>query len=550
MKKMKFISIFTFTIAFVTMSFTTLAACSEKKDSSMNFSGGNATNTNVALVASVTELQSKLSCNVIPDTICIKNGTYDTFVVTIAQSGKSRNPLVIMAEEPGKVIFKGATEFKLLGNYIELNGFYFSEAVAGGLRQPIVNITGDHNRVTQCAFHACHHRVAVSSVYQSATDKMPQYTHIDHCYFADNLGFGLYLDLGKTPPSTDEKYTMYYRVNNCYFSTPFKMGANTGSSMRIGLGDQSAYGRCLVDNNLFERQNGEDELIEGKSTENLYINNTFLNCESNMSFRQGHRTVFLHNQLIGTDAKRPTGGLSMWMDDAIIAGNYFSFPHGSYVSLRTNMTQRDDRKPAAVVHFNCGYKNFVRTNGKFATHLAAQNNTFVNNTFDRCKDYLFNAIYIQYQMVNWGTESTVPYNNLIKDNDVISGEFENTNYIYKDQNFETKNNKIENLRFVNASSSPLNIPVDKINYPLLSSMQAWLGQLPGDNKNYDLNALANSKAGTYSLYKNAVKVNLSTKPLSFKDVGPDWLTENPSTFAQNGEYTPELIATIREKVGL
>ncbi len=500
-------------------------------------------------VGSDTELTAALASTVVYDTIFINNGTYTSFNAQIAKSGTAQNPLVIAAQTPGSVIFTEDVSFLLSGEYITLSDFYFNDSSFDN-DDPIIEITGDNNRVTQSAFFNCNGRVSIQSIYQSSGDRMPQYTHIDHCYFADNLAKYVYLDLGRTPTSPDLKYAMYYRVNNCYFSTPFKMNENTGSAMRIGLGEAGYYGRCVVDRNLFEHQSGESELIENKSSENLYIYNTFKNCESDMSFRQGHRTAFIHNHLFGDDSDRPSGALSMWMDDAVIAGNYFSYPYGSYVPLNANMNQQSDRAPAAVVRFNCGYTNTITSSGDYASHLAAQNNTFANNLFYHCADYLFNMIYVKYNMDTWGSEATVPFDNLIVDNDVISGTLDNSDYIYKNSDFETKNNVISNLRFVDASTSPLNASPSIITHDLLTEIEAWLPSVPGSDKDYSLNILANLRPATYSLSGDQVTISLRNEPLSFNDVGPDWLTENPSQFAQDGVYTTELIATIKELLGL
>lgn len=516
------------------------------------------------LVSDIPSLNHALETRQQCDTILVKNGTYDNFSLEIKASGSKEQPLVIMARTAGDVVFTGNTALVLHGNHIVLSGFYFqaglpSNGMDGGA--PVIDIKGDNNRVTNCAFHRCHNRASIASLYQEEGDRMPKFTRIDHCYFADNFGWRLYLDLGKRVPGDDLKYAMYYRVDHNYFSTPYKFGANTGSAMRIGLGPLG-YGRCLIDNNLFERQNGEVELIENKSHENVYLNNTFRNCEAQMSFRQGHRTIFLHNILIGTDPDRRCGGLGMWMDKHLVAGNYFSFPFGSYVPFDSKMKPREDRLPPAVVRFQSGCRNFIE-NGEPVGHFVAQKITFCNNLFFNNPDFLIDFSH-NYEGMFERYEEAHDYE--------VSGSFGhrflNNQFFHADE-IDTgistdkgglasststfKNNQMagylsEKPGFevapVDFSISPVNVEFDD-----LDDFNDWITTLPGLDYTIDLSGLTNSSvAELVRTSESAVTVIFQKQPLSFEDVGPDWLEANPSEFAQNGIMTNELKREILDNI--
>jgi poly(beta-D-mannuronate) lyase len=506
------------------------------------------------IVSSSEELETILEKSSDYDTIAIKNGVYNNFKIEIPQSGSKKKPLILKAQNPGEVIFNRGTAFILKGSHIVLSGFYFkadlsSNGMDGG--QPVIDIKGDYNRITQCAFWKCHNRASIASLYQQEEDRMPKYTRIDHCYFADNFGWRLYLDLGQRVPGDDLKYAMHYRIDHNYFSTPFKFGANTGSAMRIGLGPLG-YGRCLIDNNLFERQNGEVELIENKSHENVYIHNTFKNCESQMSFRQGHRTIFLHNALLGTDPDKKCGGLGMWMDNHLVAGNYFSFPHGSYVPLNANMKIREERLPAAVIGFKSGCKNFME-NGEPVGHFASQDVIFANNLLFNNKDLLIDFsqgldIMKKRYEEKLGINVSGSFNHQIINNFFVSLD-DNKVFIFEDkanQAIQTSyiaNNKCEGYKKLDKGANTTN---ESIPFADVSTFNQWLALIPGLDSQIDLVSLANSSVAEISAEPNQeMKVLFKKKPLNFEDVGPDWLKENPSDFARNGKMTNSLKKQIK-----
>lgn len=507
------------------------------------------------------ELKVALEKELFTDTFFIKAGTYSRFNISINRSGSAEKPLVICAENQGDVVFSDSTFIVISGSYVELSGFYFkdglpSNGMDGG--KPVIDIKGDYNRITNCAFLGCHNRAGIASLYQEEEDRMPQYTRIDHCYFADNLGWRLYLDLGKRVPGDDLRYAMYYRIDHNYFSTPFKLGANTGSAMRIGLGPLG-YGRCLIDNNLFERQNGEVELIENKSHENVYLNNTFRNCEAQMSFRQGHRTIFLHNHFIGDDPNKKCGGLSMWMDKHLVAGNYFSFPHGSYIPLNANQKPREDRFPGAVVRFMSGCKNFIEKEHPVG-HLAGQKITFANNVIFNSPDYQIDFAHNHKGMIERyekamdievsGSFDNSIYNNIfLKEGKAEKEPF----YDVAGKGFSTGEWKANHISgFLDSRSKPGTIQITKnsdetvkIGIPDLDEFYSWLKDIPGQENKIDLLNLANSSVAVPGENDSII---MKREPLTFKDVGPDWLIKNPSAFAQNGVYSDTLKKIIKENI--
>jgi poly(beta-D-mannuronate) lyase len=76
-----------------------------------------------------------------------------------------------------------------------------------------------------------------------------------------------------------------------------------------------------VEHNLFERCDGEIEIISNKSCENIYRFNTFLECAGMFTLRHGNRCRVEGNFFLGRH-RRGSGGIRVIGEDHIILNNY------------------------------------------------------------------------------------------------------------------------------------------------------------------------------------------------------------------------------------
>src|SRR6185369_4169463 len=87
--------------------------------------------------------------------------------------------------------------------------------------------------------------------------------------------------------------------HNYFFNHQFK-GANGGESIRFGLsGKQHADAQGLIEDNLFEKADGDSEAISVKSSNNIVRNNTLINSRGTISLRHGWGTTVEGNFVIG-----------------------------------------------------------------------------------------------------------------------------------------------------------------------------------------------------------------------------------------------------------
>ena len=80
--------------------------------------------------------------------------------------------------------------------------------------------------------------------------------------------------------------------------------------------------RTVVEDNLFEHCNGEIEIVSNKSCENVYRNNTFLECAGALTLRHGNRCEVYGNVFIGNSQKN-TGGVRIIGEDHRVFSNRF-----------------------------------------------------------------------------------------------------------------------------------------------------------------------------------------------------------------------------------
>lgn len=317
-----------------------------------------------------TESLEKAALNVKPGTtIVMADGNYANVKLSVTGGGTAESPVEIKAENPGKVLFTGDVKVELRGNYITLSGIYFKD---GSRNQKewkshgpgLVAIYGSHCRVTDCLFYKFDD--ANSAYITTSLDKdgtVPQYCRIDHCAFIEKATLDQVINLNNTPKKMDEGepgVPMYHRIDHCYFSNPPKKG-NAGGGIRVGYWRKD-FGRCLIDNNVFERQDSEAEIVTSKSRENVYFNNLFVNCRGTLNFRHGDDQVALCNSFVSTDGMYGYGGMYIWGSGHLVANNYFN--------LQSTLKDRGN----AAMYFNVG--------PKASEHALAYDIQVIKNVFE------------------------------------------------------------------------------------------------------------------------------------------------------------------------
>ncbi len=140
---------------------------------------------------------------------------------------------------------------------------------------------------------------------------------VDHCTFQGKSGKGptFVVWLGGENGGR-------HQIDHNYFGPRERLGKNGGETIRLGDSKTSMLtGECVVEQNLFEKCNGETECISNKSCGNIYRENTFLEVSGALTLRHGNGCIVERNVFLGNGA-RGTGGIRIIGEDHIIRGNY------------------------------------------------------------------------------------------------------------------------------------------------------------------------------------------------------------------------------------
>ena len=141
---------------------------------------------------------------------------------------------------------------------------------------------------------------------------------MDHCSFTGKLNLGVTLIVMLNYPGCDENY---HSIDHNYFGPRPVYGSNGAETIRIGTSQQCMQNsRTQLCDNLFDRCNGEVEVVSVKSSGNTIARNTFYECQGVLALRHGDRNVAEGNLFIGHGI-RNTGGIRIVGEDQVVRAN-------------------------------------------------------------------------------------------------------------------------------------------------------------------------------------------------------------------------------------
>ena len=256
-------------------------------------------------VSSATEI-SKISPGLKPgDTVVLKDGNWQDQTILFDARGTSQNPVTLRAETPGKVVLTGKSSVKIAGEYVVVSGLNITN---GHTATDGILITGQHCRLTESS--------VTDSTYKFFVHLDGSENRVDHCYLAGKTSESptFQVEVGSKPN--------HHLVQHNHFGPRPPLGRNGGETMRVGYSWQSmSNSSTTVEYNLFDRCDGELEIISSKSCDNVYKHNTFLDCAGTLTLRHGNRCRVEGNFFIAHH-KRGAGGIRIIGEDHVIVNNY------------------------------------------------------------------------------------------------------------------------------------------------------------------------------------------------------------------------------------
>jgi len=239
------------------------------------------------------------------DVLVMTDGTWKDQAINFQSKGTTEKPITLRAKTPGKVVLTGKSSVTIDGEHLVVSGLQLEHGEATG---DGVKLAGRNSRLTECAI--------VGGNYKFFVHMFGTSNRMDHCYLADKTNDNPTLQIEV------EGGPNYHRLDHNHFGHRPPLRRNGGETIRVGYSHQSMTNSgTLVEHNLFERCDGELEIISNKSCENTYRANTFLDCAGMFTLRHGNRCVVEGNFFIGHH-KRGSGGIRIIGEDHLVINNY------------------------------------------------------------------------------------------------------------------------------------------------------------------------------------------------------------------------------------
>ncbi len=260
--------------------------------------------------------------------ISLANGSYNVTSAIAVQGrhGTADAPITVQAESRGGVTLTGSKGFTFANSSdVTLNGFKFRQSSTLDIPPGNVRI-----RITRNDFQ-------MADV-DGLTYLMVRgdYTKVDRNHFHHKSTLGIFLGV-EGPGSAGMAKGVYIFRN--YFSDHTFGGSNGGEPIRLGLSGRSlSDAGALVEQNLFERANGDPEAISVKSTGNTIRDNTVRNSLGGIVLRHGNRS-----RVEGNFVLAGSNGIRIYGNDHLIVNNYLESIAGSGIVLGSGSVR--DHKP-------------------------------------------------------------------------------------------------------------------------------------------------------------------------------------------------------------
>jgi len=255
------------------------------------------------------------------ETIVLENGIWNDFEIIFKAEGTANAPITLTAETKGEVILSGQSNLRLAGKHLVVSGLVFkngftpsSEVVSFRLNKEELAF---HSRVTEVVIDNYSNPDRFESDYWVGL--YGQNNRFDHNHLVGKTNKGVTLAVRLTSENSQQNY---HRIDHNYFGPRPIFGSNGGETLRIGTSHHSLTDSfTVVENNYFDRCNGEVEIISVKSGKNYIRNNTFFESRGTLTLRHGNGNVIENNVFFGNGVDH-TGGIRVINRDQTVRNNY------------------------------------------------------------------------------------------------------------------------------------------------------------------------------------------------------------------------------------
>lgn len=253
------------------------------------------------------------------DVLVLPGGEWRDALVVFEGRGLADAPITLKGAPQGKTIFSGKTTLRIAGEHLVVDGIHFRDPDPG--RETIEFRNGSKRVARNCRLTNCAVTQTAPAPPSVANNRWVNLygadNRVDHCSIQGKTSGGatLVVWLGSGNEGG-------HRIDHNYFGPREKLGRNGGETIRVGDSRHSMQSaRCMIEQNFFERCDGEAECISNKSCDNIYRGNLFRAVSGALTLRHGNRCIVEANIFLGEDGKG-TGGIRVIGEGHVIRGNY------------------------------------------------------------------------------------------------------------------------------------------------------------------------------------------------------------------------------------
>ena len=257
------------------------------------------------------------------DVITLANGEWRDFEIVFTGNGTPGKPITLTAQTKGKAIITGRSNLRLAGEHLVVSGLVFKDG------HTPTNEVISFRRTKQ---HLAHHSRVTEVVVDRFNNPERFETdfwvmlhgtnnRFDHSYLAGKSNSGVTMAVRLDAP---ESRPNGHRIDHNYFGPRPVLGANGGETLRIGTSKYSlSQSGTVVENNYFERCNGEVEIVSSKSGGNVFRGNVFVESRGTLTLRHGNDNLVEGNVFLGNGVAH-TGGIRVINKGQTVRGNYLA----------------------------------------------------------------------------------------------------------------------------------------------------------------------------------------------------------------------------------
>lgn len=255
------------------------------------------------------------------DTVILANGEWRDFEIDFYGEGAPEAPIQLRAEEKGQVIITGKSFLRLAGSHLLVSGLVFTDGYT-----PLSSVIAFRRSPSELAYHSRVTETVIdgfNNPERTETDfwvtLYGRFNRFDHNHLAGKANRGVTLAVRL---DSEESRENFHRIDHNYFGPRETLGSNGGETLRIGTSHYSLFdSNTLVENNYFDRCDGELEIISNKSGHNTFRANVFFESRGTLTMRHGNDNLVEDNVFLGNGVDH-TGGIRVINARQVIRNNY------------------------------------------------------------------------------------------------------------------------------------------------------------------------------------------------------------------------------------